>query len=150
MFDNAGEKIKAVAKPVFIIGTVVAECIGLIMLVAGLDHSDILTLCGIVTMAVGPLLFWLMALVTYGFGEIVDTAIMNRGLVHAESEFANMNEEPMDLSNTSFVEKSDFWKCLYCQADLYVSESGDVLYCPHCQQRFAFMDNGGEVKLAEI
>lgn len=81
--SDMGDKIKALAKTLAIIGMVGAIIIGVILIARGIDllalsDSDQATLgttdiiFGITVMVGGALLAWMSYLALYGFGEVVD------------------------------------------------------------------------------
>lgn len=156
-FSNVGKQIKSIIRGIFyteailtIIAGVVAEAVSLYYLFDG-DGEFFLIMLGIpvgVVLAIGVL--WLSTLLTYGFAEIVDTAIVNREAENIASNANREQEEMYSFSNTTFTEKTDFWQCPHCYNDLYVSESGDFFYCHHCQQVFEIVNKGETNILREI
>lgn len=70
MFDNAGGKIKAIAKVIAWIGIAVCGIYGFVMLVSVEDMA----LIGLLIMTVGPLAVWISSLVLYGFGELIENS----------------------------------------------------------------------------
>lgn len=70
MFDNAGGKIKAIAKVIAWIGIAVCGIYGFVMLVSVEDMA----LIGLLVMTVGPLAVWISSLVLYGFGELIENS----------------------------------------------------------------------------
>lgn len=70
MYDNIGNKIKGLAKAVFVIETIMSVIAGFILLTIDED----LSLIGFFLMIVGPLVSWLSSLLLYGFGELIDKA----------------------------------------------------------------------------
>ena len=74
MFNNVGEKIKAVAKAWFYIGVFLSVVCGLICLLVGLfNEESFLVLSGLSSLVIGPFSAWLSTLFLYGFGELIDT-----------------------------------------------------------------------------
>lgn len=74
MFKEVGKKIKGVAK-----GWFVLQCIG--ALIGGIvlfDGDEDMLPVALLIWVLGPLVAWISSLMLYGFGEIVDTAIINR------------------------------------------------------------------------
>ena len=74
MFENAGRKIKSIAKAWFVIQCVAAFVGGIAVISADED----LVLLFLLILGGGFLVAWISSLLLYGFGEIVDTAIENR------------------------------------------------------------------------
>ena len=75
MFDNLykdiGEKIKAWAKWVFIIGAI-ASVIGAIVMMATAEDSWVL-IVGVFDLIIGPIVSLVSSWLLYGFGEMLDT-----------------------------------------------------------------------------
>lgn len=80
MFENVGKKIKSVAKGYFITMTVIGVLTGIVLLIISFDskYEELGVISGLLMMVVSPFVAWLSALKLYGFGEMVDTAIINR------------------------------------------------------------------------
>ncbi len=74
MFEDVGKKIKGVAKGWFALQCVAAFVSGLVLVIEDEDMVGAMLLIWVL----GPILAWLSSLMLYGFGEIVDTAIINR------------------------------------------------------------------------
>lgn len=79
MFDNIGSKLKAFAKVLFWIMTVLYVILGIVVIAGSTrsgygysytDESAIVS--GILLMILGPLLSWVSAAAIYAFGELVD------------------------------------------------------------------------------
>lgn len=83
MFDNAGKQIKGIAIGFFITQIVVGilAAVTLFVISALADEDAVWIGCllgGLFTLVAIPFAAWFSALILYGFGEIVDTAIVNR------------------------------------------------------------------------
>lgn len=74
VFKNAGPKLKALAKIIFIIGFIIGEIIGISSIAIGADSYDgeVLVIIGIVLVIVSPLIAWIGAIVLYAFGELCE------------------------------------------------------------------------------
>lgn len=73
MFENAGMKIKTIAKVHLAIQAIASVIIGLFLLTEGETLiGDICFLVGPIILVLGPFVSWVTALLLYGFGEIVD------------------------------------------------------------------------------
>ena len=83
MFDNIGDKIKALAKVLTIFGIVISVIYGMGLMVMNLFFV------GILVMVLGSLLVWIGSFTLYGFGELIN-----------QSKFANSNSKKIyDLLN---------------------------------------------------
>ncbi len=100
MFENIGGKIKVLAKVLCWIGIVLSVIIAISMFDSANDAygaaEDMYMTMGIVYLILGPLLSWVGSFFAYGFGELVETAIM--------IEKNTRNAE--DISMTSTTETS--------------------------------------------
>lgn len=74
MFDNIGGKIKGVARVVTWLGIISSCLAGFVMLVEGLDTSEILAFYGILVAGVGSLFSWLGSLTLYGLGQLIENS----------------------------------------------------------------------------
>ena len=105
MFDNIGNKIKALAVVLTIAGITASIIIGASLF----NGSGAGTFLGIAVMVVGSLISWIASFALYGFGELVDktseTAETNRQLLGI---IAHQNGIDLD------AEADDMWKCEYC------------------------------------
>ena len=70
MYDNIGEKIKGLAKVIFILGAVLSFIAGFILILSYL----ILIFAGLLICILGPIFSWILSCVLYGFGELIDKA----------------------------------------------------------------------------
>lgn len=80
MFKNAnvGKTIKSAAGWVFAVECFLSIFGGIWLIVYGIFDDAETVGYGLLSLVVGPFVAWLSALILYGFGEIVDTAIVNR------------------------------------------------------------------------
>ena len=68
MYDNIGEKIKGLAKAVFIVEAIGAVIAGIALLAT---YDDFI-LEGLLTLFCGPIFAWVSSWVLYAFGELVE------------------------------------------------------------------------------
>ncbi len=77
MFENIGKKIKALCKIAFIVFSILSFIIGLVVgvpLMESGDEAGVLGFFLIILIGGGGMLFsYLLVMVLYGFGELVDT-----------------------------------------------------------------------------
>ena len=79
MFDQIGEKIKALAKVSFGIGAISSFIVGFVVMSLDLDlfgkrgGGSAGFLAGVLVIAVGVFLSWLNSILLYGFGELIET-----------------------------------------------------------------------------
>ena len=80
MFEDVGKKIKKVAKGYFITLTIIGIITGIIFFIIAsyAYNEEVWIISGLVTIVVTPVVAWFSAIMLYGFGEIVDTAIISR------------------------------------------------------------------------
>ncbi|MBQ5890384.1 MAG: hypothetical protein IIW73_05480 [Clostridia bacterium] len=83
LYENIGEKIKGWAKWIFIVETISAIVIGLVLMVNGEDEA---VLIGFVTILCGPIVSWVGSWLLYAFGQLVDD-------VHAMRDKQGTTEE---------------------------------------------------------
>ena len=142
MFENAGKKIKKVAAGYFVVALIVGIVVGIVLSIVGLDRYDGDTLIWVgACMTIGaPILAWLSALLMYGFGEIVDTAILNRN-----PQSVGVDVPTIDSS------KPVNWCCPRCGKPLTMSEENDsILCCPQCQNRYVIERKGLSRRLLKV
>ena len=65
MYHNIGEKIKRLAKAIFIVETIASMLGGIVL-------SATNVFIGLSLMVTGPLSGWISSLLIYGFGELID------------------------------------------------------------------------------
>ena len=68
MYDNIGEKIRGLAKAVFIVEAIVAVIAGMVLCTA----DDAFILEGLLTLFCGPIVAWVSSWILYAFGELVE------------------------------------------------------------------------------
>lgn len=109
MFDNVGEKIKGMARFVFIAG-IVASAIGAIVLWANNNSYTPTVLSGILVLVSGTISSWITAILVYGFGELIEsTQDIRRTLKGTEKDSAMslLTEEARERKTL----KDGGWKC---------------------------------------
>ncbi len=147
MFDNIGDKIKALAVVTTVIGIVTSVISGLVLL-----FSD-MVLVGFLTMILGSLSAWVGSFVLYGFGELIEQQtnaaafsakivnLLSRDLpkngVNSSSNATPASEEKgYSLSqmaqqrSVQSMKGSDFWVCKSCKT----KNDAFALYCKNCGQ----------------
>lgn len=74
LFANAGPKLQALAKIIFIIGLIIGEIIGISAIIAGAGSYDgeLLITIGVVLVIISPLIAWIGSIVLYAFGELCE------------------------------------------------------------------------------
>ncbi|MBE6548373.1 MAG: hypothetical protein E7667_05820 [Ruminococcaceae bacterium] len=93
LFSNIGKKMKTLACISFIIIMISFIILGLSLIILSINYSrGILFGCGLFVIALSPVIAWLSALMLYGFGEIVDTAItLRKHVTPTEKEKTDSN-----------------------------------------------------------
>lgn len=71
MYSNIGRKIKTLAKVFCWIGIISSVVSGIVVLAT---MGDAGVLLGILTIVMGPLLFWIGSFILYGFGQLVENS----------------------------------------------------------------------------
>ena len=74
LYENIGGKIKNLAKWIFIVEAIGAIITGLVFLFTDEDFI----LYGLLIMILGPIVAWVGSWILYAFGELVDTAYINK------------------------------------------------------------------------
>ena len=76
MFNNIGQKIKAAAKFLCWVGIISSIVVGFTWMMlpwtVGTNNLVRETVCGILVMAIGPLVSWLWSIILYGFGQLIE------------------------------------------------------------------------------
>lgn len=67
MFDNVGEKIKLLSELIAFMGMIISDISGILFWLM----TDANFIWGIVIIAGGSLLFWIVALLLYGYGHLI-------------------------------------------------------------------------------
>jgi len=72
LYQNIGEKIKSMAKAVFVLGTLASIIMGIIIIGEEVFEYD--AAFGVIMLIVGPIIAWVSSWITYGFGELIEKA----------------------------------------------------------------------------
>ena len=80
-YDNIGEKIKSWAKWIAIVESVLSVIGGILVMVNEIGGGDSWLLMGPLLMILGPMIAWVSSWLLYGFGELVDAALIYRKLM---------------------------------------------------------------------
>ena len=156
-FSNMGQKIKAVVRALFyfvagllLVGGIAAEIYGLSMLLDGNDNGWLVMIATPIAVAVGIGITWLAVFLAYGFGEVVDTAIVIRGTPQEESvDLTAVN--PFDIAQTDGEEDADdVWLCPHCEGDLVAHPATGMWYCPDCGKQYRVEGAGWTKRLVEM
>ena len=136
---NVGKALKVTAWIFGIALAIVAISWGLAEMVNwGFDGYSALILFG------GCLLAWLSFIFIFGFGEIVDTAIVNRNGVSSMSRNGQgtiqdnagsaFGDETIKKSAPKSVKISQ--QCPICKCSLVIDRNGTEKWCPECGRTF--------------
>ncbi len=96
MYDNIGEKIKGLAKAVFIIEAIAAVIAGIALVAIDED----LILFGVLTLILGPVVAWVSSWLLYGFGELIAT---NTKISRNASTSSNNQEHQEHIENSKKI-----------------------------------------------
>ena len=122
LYRNVGEKIRGLAKGIFIIEALFAV-IGALILIAE-DNA----LLGFIVLIAGPLVAWLSSLFLYAFGELVEKTSSNekntreilKNLQRNVSAY-KMNNQKTEISHSvpdcetaSHAMPTHTWRCAHC------------------------------------
>ena len=121
MYDNIGEKIKGLARVMFIVEAIAAVITGIALM--GSDEDMILI--GLLVMVVGPIVAWVSSWLLYGFGELIDNACIiagnTRALKKASTNFNTANNAINKMEGAkSFFES------------IPANQTSTRQQCPHC------------------
>lgn len=101
MFNDVGSKCKAAAKVLCWIGIVSSVISGIaLMLIAA--KNTMLGIYGILVIVFGSLFSWLLSLVFYGFGELVDNSDIRTNLaikadMESQTDGSQNNSDEFDM-----------------------------------------------------
>ena len=131
MFNNIGEKIKKLAKFLFLLIIALYVLIGICMAISlGVqDDGNLGLIVGVVLfpviVGVGILVAWLNTIILYAFGELVDNSKKSVVLQHEIIKCLKSSQKnEQDNVNTSAK-----WRCEKCGCEI----SGDYSFCPFCE-----------------
>ena len=143
MFNNTGEKIKVLAKVIFVLGIISAVISGIYLMTGG----GIAVLYGFITVIGGALGSWVVSIFIYGFGAIITNTettaskadnISKKTIEIANNEKKNTKEEVKGKTSfdKSLGEKYVNFNCPACKATLSYSENfladKTKVTCPMC------------------
>ena len=131
MYENIGEKIKGLAKAMFIV-----EAIGAVITGIALPATDDdFILAGLLTLFCGPIVAWVSSWVLYAFGQFVeDTHAMRKKYYPMAEEQANREAEEKANREAEEIaqKKAQTFSCPKCSNTV---NYGDVS-CGSCGQQF--------------
>ena len=119
MYDNIGEKIKGLAKVMFIVGAIAAVIGGLVLLV------DKFLAIGLLTLFLGPVVAWVYSWLLYGFGELIDNACIIAANTRA-SKKASTNLNTANNAINKMEGAKPFLK------SIPANQTSTRQQCPHC------------------
>lgn len=138
MYENIGNKIKGLAKFLFIIAAIVFLIIGFVLLSL---NGELLAI-SLILIFFGPLIAWISSWILYGFGQLIEnTSIIaqqyntkNNTLqktVTEESEYAE--KQPCDNSDNVTEHVQD-------DKEYFVFTEEDFIdfNCPNCETKLSF------------
>ena len=119
MYDNIGEKIKGLAKGMFIIEAIAAVIGGIVLL--GYEFLAI----GWLTLFLGPVVAWISSWLLYGFGELID----NVCTIAANTKTSKNASTNFNTANNAINKMEDakpFFK------SIPANKTSTRRQCPHC------------------
>lgn len=119
MYDNIGEKIKGLAKVMFIVEAIAAVIGGLVLLV------DKFLAIGLLTLFLGPVVAWVSSWLLYGFGELIDNAC-----IIAANTRASKKESTTFNTDNNTINKMEGAKPFF--KSIPVNQTSTRQQCPHC------------------
>ena len=124
MYDNIGEKIKGLAKVMFIVEAIAAVIGGLVLLVGKL------LAIGLLTLFLGPVVAWVSSWLLYGFGELIDNvcriAANTRTLKNESTSFNTANNAVNKMESSKEISTKPFFK------SVSTNQTSTQRQCPHC------------------
>lgn len=115
MFDNIGQKIKGLSNAIFSILAVLGAACSLIMM---LTSEGIMVLIGLLIFVIIPALAWVLSLLLYGFGELIEAQCVATEIL-------------LDIRD-SINEKSTVSDYLVNKNELYEYENSRSSVCQNC------------------
>ena len=73
LFSGSGNKLKSVAEIIFFVEAALAIISGFVLVVQGIENEGYLVLIGLIAMVVGVFAAWIVALIIFAFGELVES-----------------------------------------------------------------------------
>lgn len=147
MYDNIGNKIKTLAKWMFIVEAIGAIITGISLIAT----DDDLILLGLLIILCGPIVAWVSSWFVYGYGQLIQNSdiiadeykrknISNQQIVNKTDvrQREQLRKEVNTIITNSNVADDEFVDliCPHCGAELsYTKEqiqNSDVLPCPMC------------------
>ncbi|MBQ8177844.1 MAG: hypothetical protein IJ033_01500 [Clostridia bacterium] len=99
MFDDIGNKIKKLAKVMYIIEVLCCVIIGIVIFILSATENNGLTiLYGLLILILGPIFAWLATFVLYAFGDLVDNVAAIRNKVAPAGFGEQLNKENIVVS----------------------------------------------------
>ena len=74
LFSGSGNKLKSVAEIIFYVEAALAILAGFALVVQGIENEGYLALVGLIAMVVGVFAAWIVALIIFAFGELVESS----------------------------------------------------------------------------
>lgn len=101
MFDNVGRKIKVLAKVFFGVGVALSFATWVVFIAYGANSENVVAMIffGALVMAIGMFASWVINVMLYGFGILVETneAVAAKSTIIAENTTPELKpEEPFD------------------------------------------------------
>lgn len=103
-YENIGEKIKTLAKLMFVIGAIL-ELLGGFITICCSDGDGILVLVGLLTMILGPIISFVSSWTMYAFGHLVQTTEDNFNLNARQSNSASKKSEAQAKADNERIKK---------------------------------------------
>ena len=131
LFDNAGGKIKTLAKIFFYVGIVVSVVLWIIILFEAASVGDIpLVFLSVLVLILGFLMSWISNILIYGFGCLIES---NEGILEnlnneQEKYYPDNNQNAFDNQYTYTPPTSKVRFCTNCGNQLYE----EALFCGKC------------------
>ncbi len=129
MYNNIGNKIKGLAKGVFIFETIIATITGIILMAS----DENLILVGLIILLVFPLIAWISSWLLYGFGELIEKT--------CEIAKNTKKTEPSTATNNIQIQKEQTKKVETPEDDNYLD-----YICPQCDQIISFVKGTKETE----
>ena len=124
MYDNIGEKIKGLAKVMFIVEAIAAVIGGIVLL------GDEFLAIGLLTLFLGPVVAWISSWLLYGFGELIDNvcriAANTRTLKNESTSFNTANNAVNKMESSKEISTKPFFK------SVSTNQTSTQRQCPHC------------------
>ncbi len=116
LYSNIGEKIKRLAKFIFIVEAILFIIAGILLLSADED----LALHGLLTLSFGPIIAWVSSWILYAFGELVEKTVKNED--NTRNILKLLKEKSTTKNNSSYatyvkneIKSTHKWYCDGCK-----------------------------------